>query len=65
MRIARVTYDKNNGENGPGEAYDLLNKIGNQLVAANKLMVQANDLSMSKDEIRAVEQYKSIPRHYR
>jgi Methyl-accepting chemotaxis protein len=60
LRIARVTYDKNNGENGPGEVNDLLNKIGNQLVAANKLMVQANDLSMSKDEIRAVEQYKSI-----
>ena len=60
LRIARVTYDKDNGENGPGEVNDLLNEIGNNLTAANKLMVQANDLSMSDAEIKTVEQYKTI-----
>ena len=56
LRIARVTYDKDNGENGP----DLLNEIGTNLAAAKERMVQASDLSLSDQELKAVSQYKTI-----
>ena len=60
LRIARVTYDKDNGENGPDLVNDLLNEIGTNLAAAKERMVQASDLSLSDQELKAVSQYKTI-----
>ena len=60
LRIARVTYDKDNGEKGPGEVNDLLNEISNALTAAHGQMSQASDLNMINDELKAVSQYKAI-----
>lgn len=60
LRIARVTYDKDNGENGPDLVNDLLNEIGTNLAAAKERMVQASDLSLSDQELKVVSQYKTI-----
>ena len=60
LRIARVTYDKDNGENGPGEVNELLDEISASLTAARAQMVRASDLNMINDELQAVAQYKSV-----
>ena len=60
LRIARVTYDKDNGENGPGEVNELLDEISASLTAARAQMVRASDLNMINDELQAVAQYKNV-----
>ncbi|KMN19080.1 chemotaxis protein [Pseudomonas weihenstephanensis] len=60
LRIARVSYDRDNGENGPGEVNDLLNDIDNNLTLASKLLGISEDLAMINQELQAVAQYKNI-----
>ena len=56
LRIARVSYDRDNGANGPAEVNDLLNRIENNLKQARTQLVLSQDLAMITQELPAVAQ---------
>ncbi|WP_249275662.1 methyl-accepting chemotaxis protein [Pseudomonas lundensis] len=60
LRIARVSYDRDNGANGPAEVNDLLNRIENNLKQARTQLVLSQDLAMIHQELQAVAQYTTI-----
>ena len=60
LRIARVSYDRDNGANGPAEVNDLLNRIENNLKQASTQLVLSQDLAMIHQELQAVAQYTTI-----
>ena len=60
LRIARVSYDRDNGANGPAEVNDLLNRIENNLKQARTQLVLSQDLAMINQELQAVAQYTTI-----
>ena len=60
LRIARINYDKENGENGPGEVNQLLDLLDNSFKQSREQMSDAEDLAKITEELNTVAQYKKI-----
>lgn len=60
LRIARINYDKENGEDGPGEVNQLLDHLDNSFRQAREQMSDAEDLAKITEELKNVAQYKKI-----
>ena len=60
LRIARVSYDRDNGAHGPTEVNDLLNRIEDNLKQARTQLVLSQDVAMITQEVKAIGEYKKI-----
>ncbi|MES2871389.1 MAG: methyl-accepting chemotaxis protein [Pseudomonadota bacterium] len=60
LSIAQVTYDRDNGKNGPGEVNALLSEIDNSLQKTNEQLVTPQDQATVGAELKALGEYKTL-----